>query len=93
MTERREDNQHLALPFFVKELRGQIPDIYPGELGLIGAASGDGKTNIMGVWHAQVQAALEESKRRGDGGEEKGNFTILGQRDRWKVAQIPAGEI
>lgn len=60
----REENKHLALPFFVKELRGQLPDIYPEELGLIGAASGDGKTNILSVWHAQAQAALEESKRR-----------------------------
>jgi hypothetical protein len=60
----REENKHLALPFFVKDLRGQIPDIFPEEMALIGAASGDGKTEIMKAWHAQAQQAIESRKER-----------------------------
>lgn len=60
----REANKHLALPFFVEGLREYIPSVYPGELALIGAASGEGKSYSMGIWHAQAEAALSESGRR-----------------------------
>lgn len=60
----REENKHLALPFFVKGLRGHIPDVYPEELAMIGAASGEGKSKSLAVWHNQAQQAITESKRR-----------------------------
>jgi len=60
----REENAHLALPFFVEGLRDYVPAIFPGEMAVIGAPSGDGKTKIMKTWHAQAQKALTESKRR-----------------------------
>lgn len=60
----REENKHLALPFFVEGLRGQIPDIFPEEMAVIGAASGEGKSNVMRIWHEQAQQALTTSKRR-----------------------------
>lgn len=60
----REENKHLALPFFVEGLRGYVPDIYPEEMAVIGAPSGDGKTNIMKVWHAQQQKRISDSKQR-----------------------------
>lgn len=60
----REENSNLALPFFVEGLRGQIPDIYPEEMALIGAASGDGKSLILEIWRRQAQKRLQESSRR-----------------------------
>jgi hypothetical protein len=60
----RDENKHLALPFFVEGLRELVPPVFPGEMAVIGAPSGDGKTNIMKVWHAQAQTALTESKQR-----------------------------
>lgn len=60
----REANKQLALPFFVEGLRDYVPALYPEEMAVIGAPSGDGKTNIMKVWHAQAQKALTESKRK-----------------------------
>lgn len=60
----REENKHLAIPFFVKGLRHYVPPVYPGELFLCGAASGEGKTVILSEWHRQMQKALEDSRRR-----------------------------
>jgi len=60
----RDENKHLALPFFVEGLRDSVPSVYPEELALIGAASGEGKSYSLGVWHAQAEQALTESKRR-----------------------------
>ena len=55
----REENQHLALPFFVEGLRDYIPPVFPEEMAVIGAPSGDGKTNIMKIWNAQAQEAID----------------------------------
>lgn len=60
----REENSHLALPFFVEGLREQIPPIYPEEMALIGAASGDGKSLILSIWREQAQKRLQETQRR-----------------------------
>ncbi len=60
----REENKHLALPFFVEGLRGQVPDIFPEEFALVGAASGDGKSYILSKWREQAQKRLQDTKRR-----------------------------
>jgi len=60
----RKENEHLAVPFFIEGLRDQVPPIYPDEMAVIGAPSGDGKTNILKVWHAQIQESLTSSRRR-----------------------------
>ena len=60
----RKQNAHLALPFFVKELRDEVPPIFPGEMGMVGAASGEGKSVILNTWHRQAQDAITESERR-----------------------------
>jgi len=60
----REENQHLALPFFIEGLRGLVPDIYPEEMAVIGAPSGDGKTKILKTWHRQAQERITKSKER-----------------------------
>lgn len=60
----RDENSHLAIPFFVEGLRDLVPNVYPGEMALIGAASGEGKTFSLDVWNEQVEAQLTESKRR-----------------------------
>lgn len=60
----REENKHLALPFFVEGLRTEIPPIFPGEMGLVGTASGEGKSVILNTWHRQAQDALTKSERR-----------------------------
>lgn len=60
----RDENAHLSIPFFVEGLRGQVPAIYPGEMALVGAASGEGKTFIVDQWNEQVEKSIVESKRR-----------------------------
>lgn len=60
----REENKHLALPFFIEGLRDYVPAIYPEEMAMIGAPSGDGKTKILKTWHRQAQKAILDSKRR-----------------------------
>ena len=60
----REENQHLALPFFVEGLRELVPPIYPEEMAMIGAPSGDGKTKILKTWHRQAQEKISASKAR-----------------------------
>ena len=60
----RKENAHLALPFFIEGLRDLVPPIFPEEMAMIGAPSGDGKTNILKVWHRQAQEAISQSKRR-----------------------------
>ena len=80
----REENAHLALPFFVEGLRDKIPPIFPQEMAVIGAPSGDGKTNIMKVWHAQAQKAVAESKNRA--------VTIFGSQEE-TTERLLAGDI
>jgi hypothetical protein len=60
----REENAHLSIPFFIEALRGQVPSVFPGELAMLGTASGEGKTFIIDQWNAQVEEALTASKRR-----------------------------
>jgi hypothetical protein len=60
----REENKHLALPFFIEGLRDYVPPIFPEEMAMIGAPSGDGKTKILKTWHRQAQKQILESKRR-----------------------------
>lgn len=60
----REENKHLALPFFIEGLRDYVPPIYPGEMAVIGAPSGDGKTKMMKTWHRQAQEAITKRKMR-----------------------------
>jgi len=60
----RDENAHLALPFFVEGLRGHIPPVFPQELALLGAASGEGKSYALRIWHSQSERMLSESKRR-----------------------------
>lgn len=60
----REENAHLSVPFFVEGLREMIPNVYPGEMALVGAASGEGKTYILEQWNEQIESALTESKGR-----------------------------
>src|SRR5258705_4596221 len=60
----REENKHLALPFFIEGLRDYVPPIYPEEMAVIGAPSGDGKTKILKTWHRQAQQSITDSKRR-----------------------------
>lgn len=60
----REENKHLALPFFVEGLRELVPPIYPEEMAMIGAPSGDGKTKILKTWHRQAQEKISASKAR-----------------------------
>lgn len=60
----KEENKHLALPFFIKGLQHLVPPIYPRQMGIVLAKSGDGKTNIMKKWHAQAQDAITASGRR-----------------------------
>ena len=80
----REENAHLALPFFVEGLRDKIPPIFPQEMAVIGAPSGDGKTNIMKLWHAQAQKAVAESKNRA--------VTIFGSQEE-TTERLLAGDI
>lgn len=54
----RKENAHLAIPFFVKGLRGHVPDIYPNEMVMIGAPSSHGKTKILKIWHSQIQEQI-----------------------------------
>lgn len=54
----REENKHLAIPFFVKGLRDQIPDVYPDEMVMIAAPSGEGKTKILKTWFGQIQESI-----------------------------------
>lgn len=60
----RKENEHLALPFFIEGLRDYVPAIFPGEMAVIGAPSGDGKTKIMKTWHRQAQESITKSKMR-----------------------------
>jgi len=60
----REENKHLALPFFIEGLRDYVPPVYPGEMAVIGAPSGDGKTKMMKTWHRQAQESITKSKLR-----------------------------
>lgn len=60
----RDANKHLALPFFIDGLRDYVPDIYPEEMALVGAASGDGKSFILNQWREQAQARLQRSGRK-----------------------------
>jgi len=60
----RNENEHLALPFFIEGLRSYVPPIFPGEMAVIGAPSGDGKTKMMKDWHRQVQTSITKSTRR-----------------------------
>jgi replicative DNA helicase len=60
----REENKHLALPFFIEGLREYVPDIYPGEMAVIGAPSGDGKTKMLKTWHRQAQEKITASGMR-----------------------------
>jgi hypothetical protein len=60
----RKENEHLALPFFIEGLRDYVPAIFPGEMAVIGAPSGDGKTKMMKTWHRQAQEAITKSKMR-----------------------------
>lgn len=76
----RKENAHLALPFFVEGLRGHVPAIFPGEMAIIGAPSGDGKTKMMKTWHAQAQKALTESGRRA--------VTVFGSQEETTEALI-----
>jgi len=52
------------LPFFIEGLRDYVPAIFPGEMAVIGAPSGDGKTKIMKTWHRQAQESITKSKMR-----------------------------
>jgi hypothetical protein len=60
----REENKHLALPFFIEGLREYVPAIYPGEMAVIGAPSGDGKTKMLKTWHRQAQEQITASGMR-----------------------------
>lgn len=60
----RKENEHLAIPFFIEGLRDYVPPIYPGEMAVIGAPSGDGKTKMMKTWHRQAQDAISKSGMR-----------------------------
>lgn len=60
----REENKHLALPFFIEGLREYIPPVYPGEMAVIGAPSGDGKTKMLKTWHRQAQDIVSNSGLR-----------------------------
>lgn len=60
----REENEHLALPFFIEGLRDLVPAIYPEEMAVIGAPSGDGKTKILKTWHRQAQERITQSGMR-----------------------------
>lgn len=60
----RKENAHLSIPFFIEGLRSQVPNVYPGEMALVGTASGEGKTFIVEQWNEQVEASITEGKRR-----------------------------
>lgn len=60
----KKDNEHLALPFFIKGLRDLVPPIYPRQMAIILAKSGDGKSKMMKDWHAQAQDAVTASGKK-----------------------------
>lgn len=56
-------NKHLALPFFVPELRDVIPDQFPGETALVMARSHEGKSLVLSAWMAECEKLVTQKMK------------------------------